>query len=62
MIMKDELEKLKGQEVEINCNGFTYKGCLLETTEDEIHIQTPLQFLTLPLGGVSQIKKLEHNV
>lgn len=57
MIMRDELESLKDQQIEVTCNGIIYKGRLLGSTEEEVHLQTPIQFLSLPMAGISQVKK-----
>ena len=59
MIMKNELESLKDHQVEINCNGVSYAGRLLGATEDEVYLQTSIQYMTLPMDGISGIKKIE---
>ena len=59
MMMKNELESLKNHQVEIYYNGISYKGRLLGATEDEVHLQTSLQFITLAMNGISGIKKIE---
>jgi len=58
-MMKNELEYLKDHQVEINCNGISYIGRLLGATENEVHLQTSLQYMTLPMDGISVIKKIE---
>lgn len=62
--MRDELEALKGQQVELIYNGMTYRGRLVGTSEDEIDLQTREQWLSLPIEGVTSVKKAEvtgHN-
>ena len=59
MLMKNELESLKDHQVEIYYNGISYKGRLLGATEDEVHLQTSLQYMTLAMDGISAIKKIE---
>ncbi len=59
MFLRDQFEQLKDQEVEINCNGIVYKGRLVGASEDEVHLQTPGQFLTIRMTGVSLVKKSE---
>ena len=58
MMMNIELESLKDHQVEIYCNGISYKGRLIGVTEDEVHLQTSLQYMALPMDGISTIKKL----
>lgn len=58
-MFKNELESLKDHQVEIDCNGISYKGRLLGATENEVHLQTTLQYMTLPMDGISLIKKIE---
>ncbi|HEX9757914.1 MAG TPA: hypothetical protein VGB26_08945 [Nitrospiria bacterium] len=57
--MRDELESLKDQSIEVTCNGIAYKGRLVGSTEEEVHLQTAIQFLALPMAGISQVKKSE---
>jgi hypothetical protein len=38
-------------------NGLAYKGRLVDITDQEIHVQTREQWLSLPLDGVTSVKK-----
>lgn len=55
--MKDELETLKGQQVEIVYNGVLYKGKLIGATEDEINLQTITDWVMLPMDGITTVRK-----
>jgi len=57
--MRDELEILKGQQVEVIYNGFIYKGLLVGATEETIDLQTREQWIALPMEGVTSVKKAE---
>lgn len=57
--MMDELENLKGQKVEVIYEGIVYKGVLVGTSEDEIHIQTAMEWVSLPLERIASVKKAE---
>lgn len=56
MIM-DELEKLKGQSVEVTYNNTVYRGLLAGASETEIYLQTSMDWVSLPMNGVTQVKK-----
>jgi hypothetical protein len=58
--MKDELEALKGQQVEIIYNGVVYRGVLLGATEDEINLQTMTDWVMLPMDGITTVRKARH--
>ena len=58
-MIKNELEVLKGHQVEINCMGVSYAGRLLGASEEDVHLQTSEQYLILPMDGISTIKKIE---
>ncbi len=57
--MKDELESMKGCQVEVICQGITYRGRLLGATEDEVHLQTTMEWLVLPMAEISIVKQVE---
>ncbi|HUK55210.1 MAG TPA: hypothetical protein VLY20_00965 [Nitrospiria bacterium] len=56
MIM-DELESLRGQQVEVIYNAMTYRGELVGASEDEIYLKMALDWVTLPMDGIQQIRK-----
>jgi hypothetical protein len=47
---------LIGKEVEVIANGMKYTGVLIEVSDAEVHLRTPLQWLALPAEGVSSVK------
>jgi hypothetical protein len=57
--MRDELEGFKGQQVEVIYNTLTYRGELAGASEDEIFLKTAVDWVTLPMEGITQIRKTE---
>ena len=57
MMMIDEMENLKGQPVEVIYNTVLYHGTLTGASETELYLQTATDWLSLPLEGITQIKK-----
>ena len=52
----EDIQKLIGKEVEAVANGIQYYGVLIEVSEDEVYLKTPLQWVVLPANDVSLIK------
>ncbi len=59
--MMDELESLKGQQVEVSYNGMIYRGELSGASESEIYLKTSSDWVTLPMSGITTVKKLEED-
>jgi hypothetical protein len=57
--MKDQLESLRDHEVEVICQGITYRGRLMGATEDEVYLQTTMEWLVLPMAEISLVKQVE---
>ena len=57
--MMDELESLKGQKVEVIYEGIVYRGVLIGASEDELHLQTLMEWVSLPLERIASVKKAE---
>jgi hypothetical protein len=55
--MNDELEALKGQQVEVIYNGVVYRGLLMGTTEDEVNLQTVTDWVMLPMEGITTVRQ-----
>jgi uncharacterized membrane protein len=55
--MKDQLELLKGQQVEVIYNGIVYRGLLVGATEDEVNLQTLTDWVMLPMDGITTVRK-----
>ena len=58
--MEGALEGLMGQKVEVIYEGIVYRGVLVGSTESEIHLQTIMEWVALPLEGVAEVKKAER--
>ena len=56
MIM-DEMETLKGQPVEVIYNTVLYRGTLVGASETELYLQTSMDWVTLPLEGITQMRR-----
>jgi hypothetical protein len=61
MIM-DELETLKGQSVEVIYNTVTYRGTLVGASENELYLQTSMDWVTLPLEGITQVRRATSEI
>jgi len=57
--MKDALEHLIGQKVEVVYEGIVYRGILVGTSDDELHLQTLMEWVSLPLDQIVSVKKAE---
>lgn len=57
--MMDELESLRGQQVEVVYNAMVYRGELAGASEDEVYLKTAMDWVTLPMEGITQIRKAE---
>ncbi len=54
-----ELYTTIGKEVEIMANGTKYRGVLIEVSDTDVQLKGSLQWVTLPVSSVSQIKLAE---
>ncbi len=50
------IQNLIGKEVEVLANGMSYVGTLIEVSDTEVHLRTPLQWLALPAESVSAVR------
>ena len=57
--MQDELESLKGQQVEVMYNGLIYRGRLMGASEETIDLQTQEQWIALPIEGITSVRKAQ---
>ena len=55
--MQDQLDVLKGQQVEVVYNGLIYRGKLMGATEDEVSLLTVTDWVMLPMTGISDVRK-----
>ncbi|MBI3596042.1 MAG: hypothetical protein HY203_02680 [Nitrospirae bacterium] len=58
-MMMDELESFRGQQVEVIYNTMVYHGELAGASEDEIFLKTAVDWVTLPMEGITAIRKTE---
>ena len=54
--MNNQLQILKGKAVEVDFHGTLYKGTLMDTSEDEVFLNTGNSLIALPLMEVSDIR------
>lgn len=55
----EDIQNLIGKEVVAVANGVQYAGVLVEVSEDEVFLQTPLQWVVLPASSVNAIRAKE---
>jgi hypothetical protein len=51
-----DIQSMIGKEVEVIANGMRYTGVLVEVSDVEVHIKTSLQWISLPVSSVSEVK------
>lgn len=54
-----DLLSMIGKEVEVFASGMQYTGTLIEVSETEVHLKCPLQWITLPVSSVGEIRLKE---
>lgn len=54
--MLNQLQILKGKEVEVDFHGSLYKGILADVSEDEVFLKSGDNWLALPLYEVGDIR------
>ena len=52
---RTKLDHLKRKPVEIRANGLTYRGVLIEATEDEITLKRTTGFITIPMDRITGV-------
>jgi hypothetical protein len=55
-MMRDEIDLLKGQNVEMMANGLLYTGVLIEASEESISLQTSMQWMEIPMDQIAWIR------
>jgi hypothetical protein len=53
--MPDIMEMI-GKEVEVIANGTSYRGTLVEVSDTEVHIKSRLQYVSLPVSSVTEVR------
>jgi hypothetical protein len=51
-----DIQSMVGKEVEVLANGMTYTGMLIEVTDEEVQLKGPLQWISLPVSLVSEVR------
>ena len=51
-----DIQNMLGKEVEVIANGTTYRGVLIEVSDVEVHIKTYMQWVSLPVSSVSEVR------
>ncbi len=51
-----DIQSMIGKEVEVLANGTTYRGVLIEVSDTEVHLKSMMQWMSLPVSGVSSVK------
>jgi hypothetical protein len=51
-----DIQSMIGKEVEVIANGMSYRGVLIEVSDTEVHLKSTMQWMSLPVSGVSSIK------
>lgn len=55
-----DIQMMLGKEVEVVSNtGMTYRGVLIEVSDTEIHLKHPMQWISLPVSDISDIRPVE---
>jgi hypothetical protein len=51
-----DIQNMLGKEVEVIANGTTYRGVLIEVSDADVHIRTSMQWVSLPVSSVSEVR------
>ncbi len=51
-----DIQNMIGKEVEVIANGMAYRGVLIEISDSEVHLKSPMQWISLPSSSVSTVK------
>ena len=50
-----DIQSMMRKEVIVIANGMRYTGVLIEVSDTEVHLQGPLQWISLPVSSVTDI-------
>jgi hypothetical protein len=56
-----DIQNMLGKEVEVIANGTTYRGVLIEVSDADVHIRTSMQWVSLPVSSVSEVRLVGEN-
>ncbi len=51
-----DIQSMIGKEVEVIASGTTYRGVLIEVSDAEVHIRTSMQWVSLPVSSVNEVR------
>lgn len=51
-----DIQSMIGKEVDVLANGMKYTGVLIEVSDVEVHLKGSMQWISLPISSVSEIK------
>ncbi len=51
-----DIQSMIGKEVEVIASGTTYRGVLIEVSDVDVHIRTSMQWVSLPVSTVSEVR------
>jgi hypothetical protein len=51
-----DIQAMIGKEVEVTANGISYRGELVEITDNEVNLKTLMQWISLPTSTVNTIR------
>ena len=56
-----DIREMMGKEVEVIANGMSYRGKLIEVSDTEVHLKGELQYVSLPISGVTEVRLAAGN-
>jgi len=56
------IQEMIGKEVEVIANGMSYRGQLIEVSDAEVHIKSRLQYVSLPVSSVTEVRLAEESI
>jgi hypothetical protein len=51
-----DIQSMMRKEVEVIANGMSYTGVLIEVSDTEVHLKGSMQWISLPMSSVTDIK------
>jgi hypothetical protein len=54
-----DIQSMVGKKVEVSANGIIYSGELIEVSDVEVYLKGSMQWLSLPVSSVSEIRLSE---
>ncbi len=51
-----DIQSMIGKEVEVVANGVSYRGELVEITDNEVNLKTLMQWISLPISTVNTVR------